>query len=246
MSLLKKLATSDKVTVEKDRIGGGGFVLDMDLYLLKIVHAYISTSESEAMALNVKFETEDGKTLRSQFWMTSGKEKGGKNTYIDKKGTEHYLPGFNQANSLCMLTVEQEIGTMDTEDKLLEIYNAEAKGEAPTNVPCLVDLFGTQVWAGVQKQIVDKTSKESGYQPTGETREQNEIDKFFHAETKQTLSEALAGSEAVFFETWKKEFAGKPAINKAKGAGVAGAPAKGGAPGAAASGKTTKPLFGKK
>jgi hypothetical protein len=246
MNMLSKLATVEGVEQEKDRIGGGGFIWPNGLYLCTVEHAYISVAESEAMALNVKFTNEEGKSLRGQFWMTSGKEKGCKN-YYEKDGKRYNLPGYNQANHLAILTTEQEISKLETEDKTLKVYNSEVGAEALTSVPCVTDMFGQKVWVGVQHQIVDKTTKASGYLPTGETKEVNEIDKFFHAESKQTVTEALAGEEAVFFETWKKEFEGKPAINRAKGVGQAGAPAKGAAPGAAAGAKkATGTLFGKK
>lgn len=246
MSFLDKLKTTANVEKDKDRIGGG-FLVDNDIYLCKIKHAYFSESEKKALALNVALVTEDGKTIRQQFWMTSNEEKGCKNTY-EKDGKNYYLPGFNMANHLCLLTAGTEIGESDVEEKLLTVYNAAAGAEAPTKVECLVDLFGKEVYAAVQRQIVDKTTKENNYQPTGETKEVNEVVKFFHYETKQTVTEAEAESEGVFFETWKKEFAGKPAIDRSTKLGAAGAPAKaGGAPGAAAgAGKKTATLFGKK
>lgn len=246
MSSLKNLKTSDDVAVEKDRIGGGGFLVDNGLYELTIEHAYITVADSGAMAVNVKFVTEDGKNVRLTEYVTSGKEKGCKNTYTDQKGKEHYLPGFNKMNNLALLTLEVPLNEVDTEEKLLKIYNAEAGGEAPTKVEAITDMFGKKVWAGIQRIIEDKMTKESGYkEASGETREVNVIDKFFHADTKQTVTEAMAGEEAVFFETWKKEFDGKPPINKAKAAGTAGAPAKGGAPAGAAKTKAA-PLFTKK
>lgn len=248
MSALKNLKTKANVEQDKDRLGGGSYILDHNIYLSSIEHAYISTSDSGAMALNVKFNTEvDGqqKTFRAQWWMTSGKDKGCKNTY-EREGKEYYLPGFNQANHLCLLTTGKEIGDLETETKTLKIYNAEAGGEAPTDVDAITELFGEKVYVGLLRTIVDKTSKETGYQPTGETREQNEVDKLFHAESKQTVAEALAEGEPVFFEQWTKKYVGAEPVNKAKGVqGKAGGVAKGAAPGAkdAAPKKT---LFGKK
>jgi hypothetical protein len=247
MSSLKNLKTDAAITPEKDRIGGGGFLVDNDLYELTIEHAYITVAESGAMAVNVKFTTDEGKNIRLTEYVTSGKEKGCKNTYTDAKGKEHYLPGFNKMNNLSMLTVEAPLNEVETEEKMLKIYNAEAGGEAPTKVEIIPEMFGKKVWAGVLRVIEDKMTKESGYkEASGETREVNIIDKFFHIDTKQTVTEALAEQEPVFFETWKKEFAGKPAINRSKAGGTAGAPAKGGAPGAGAAKPKAAPLFTKK
>jgi hypothetical protein len=249
MSLLKNLKVNKDIAEEKDRLGGGSFLLDTDIYLCKIEHAYVSESEKKALAINVKFNTEvDGqkKTFRMTQYFTSNEEKGCKTTY-EKDGKEHNLPGFNTANHLCLLATGTPLNELDTEDKMLKIYNPEAKAEAPTKVPCIVELFDQEIYVALQRQVVDKTTKESGYQPTGETREINEVDKFFHAETKLTVAEILADAEApVFFEQWLNEFKGK-VINKAKGVqGAAGAPAKGAAPGASATKGAAKPLFGKK
>ena len=77
------------------------------------------------------------------------------------------------------------------------------------------------------------------WQPTGDTKEENEIDKFFRARDKMTTAEILAGAEEPgFYTKWgdknigvtkmKAKGAGNtPAANSAFGAGAAAAkPAK--------------------
>ena len=92
----------------------------------------------------------------------------------------------------------------------------------------LTELHGQQIIAGVLKQTVDKTKKnDSGvYVATGETRDENEIDKFFRAKDSLTVAEILAqASEATFINSWREKNAGVTRM-KAKGAsGTAGAPA---------------------
>lgn len=239
MSLLSGLTTSNDIAAEKDSVGGG-FVLDSNVYNFTIKLAYLQKAASDALSLVVHLTTEDNKDVRQQFWMTSGKEKGCKNYFVDKKGEKQYLPGFNMANSLCLLTVGKEISQMETETKVVNLYSSEAKAEVPTNVEMLTELLGKQVLGGLIKQVVDKTAKDAAgnYQPTGETREENELDKLFRERDGKTTAEILAQApEAVFIETWKKKWVGQVKYKSTKTAGTAGAPK---AAGAAATG-TAKP-----
>lgn len=239
MSLLSGLTTSNDIAAEKDSVGGG-FVLDSNIYNFTVKLAYLQKADSEAVALVVHLTTEDDKDVRQQFWMSSGKAKGCKNYFVDKNGEKQYLPGFNMANSLCLLTVGKEISQMETEIKVVNLYSNEAKAEVPTNVEMLTELLGKQVIGGLLKQIVDKTQKnDSGdYVPTGETREENELDKLFRERDGKTTAEILAQApEAVFIETWKKKWVGQVKDKSTKTAGTAGAPK---AAGAAATG-TAKP-----
>lgn len=246
MSLLKNLETKAGVEGEKDTLGGGG-VLDSGLYGLIVKVAYISASSGGALALNTIFDY-DGKEVRQQFWMTSGNDKGNKNTYIGKDNKEHYLPGFLAANSLALLTVGKEISQLELEEKTIKLYDYEAKAEVPTKVQVFVELTGQKITAGIQKQTVDKNI-DSGqvdgngrkiYVASGETRDINEVVKFFRHDDGLTVPEIEAGkTEAQFKNDWDAKFTGKT-INKAKGSkdGVtAGAPS--------ATAKPTKSLFAK-
>lgn len=256
MSLLKNLASDASIANEKDVIAGGSRVLDSAIYKLRVALAYVTKASSGALGLVLGMKTEEGKELRQTLWMTSGTNKGGKN-YYEKDGEKHYLPGYLLANSLCLLTVGKEISDLDTEQKVVNVYNPEAKAEVPTKVDMVMDLIGQEIYGGVIKQIVDKTKKnEAGvYEPTGETREENEIDKFFRERDKMTTAEIRAqAEEPAFFDAWSAKWTGQ-VRDKSKGAGkggTAGAPAKASAGGmfgspAAAAGGTKKPatsLFG--
>jgi hypothetical protein len=224
MSLLKNLKTDESIATERDSVGNGG-PLDSGLYPSKISLAYLTTSKGGALGLALSLKTDTGRDIRATVYMTSGTDKGCKN-YFEKDGEKQYLPGFNLANSLALLTVGKEIGDLDTEQKVVNVYNYEAKAEVPTKVDMLTDLLGQDIIAGVIKQIVDKNQKNDAgqYVPTGETREENEIDKFFRARDKMTTAEIRAqATEAAFYDTWDAKWTGN-VRNKAKGAaaGVAG------------------------
>lgn len=234
MSLLKNLTSDASIATEKDSVGSGG-VVESGLYHSTIKLAYLIKSDGGAVGLVLNAMSQAGRELRQTLWMTSGTAKGGTNYYTDANGAKQYLPGFNLANSLALLTVGKEISDLDTETKVVNTYSKEAKAEVPTKVEMLVDLLGKDVIIGVIKQVVDKTQKNDAgaYVPTGETREENEFDKFFRAKDRMTTAEIRAeATEASFIETWETKWAGNTR-NKAKGAGgatgTAGAPKAAGA-----------------
>lgn len=244
MSLLANLATDDSIANEKDSVGGGG-VLESGLYLAKVTLAYVTKSSGGATGLVLKAKTSDGRDINQTLWMTSGTAKGGKN-YYEKDGVKSYLPGFIAANALTLLAVGKDIAELDTETKVVNVYSFEAKAEVPTKVEMITDLLGKDIIIGLIKQTVDKNVKNDAgvYVPSGETRDENEIDKFFRAEDRLTTAEIrAAANEPVFYNTWADKWNGK-VRNKAKGAGAAGTA---GAPKMAAGGGMKKPttsLFG--
>lgn len=244
MSLLANLSTDSSISEEKDSVGSGG-PLESGLYAATVALAYITKASSGAMGLVLNLKTDAGKEIRQTLWMTSGTAKGGKN-YYEKDGEKHYLPGFNHANSLALLTVGKEISAMETETKVVNVYSAEAKSEVPTKVEMLMDLIGKEILVGLIKQTVDKTKKNDNtgiYEATGETRDENDIDKLFRARDRMTTAEIRAQAEkAAFVDTWSAKWTGNTR-NKAKGAsGTAGAPKAAGAA-AAATKKPTTSLF---
>ena len=244
MSLLSNLAAPQDANIqgEEDRLGGGGFVWDSGIHLVTVDLAYLQKSGSGATGLFLVLKGEDKRELKQTLWMTSGTEKGCK-TYFEKDGEKRYLPGFLHADALALLTVGKHIHELATEMKTLKLYNSDAKAEVPTQVEVVTELLGKEVLVGLIKQIVDKTTKTpQGYVPTGETREENEIDKIFRARDRMTTVEILARkTEPEFHDAWKEKWTGQ-VKNRAKGAnGAAGAPRP--TPTAAGS-KPTTSLFG--
>lgn len=251
MSMLSSLKAEDgvKVAAEEDRIGGGATLFESGLYPFKVGMAYTKKSDSGSLGLFLTLVGEDKRELRANIYMTGGDAKGNK-TYYTKDGENFSLPGFLLADSLAKLTTGKSIADLDTEEKVIKLYDFTSKAEIPTKVQAVTELIGQEIIAGVLKQIEDKSQKNDAgvYVATGETRESNEIDKFFCAKESHmnmTTTEILAKAEkAVFFEQWSEKNAGQ-VRNKAKGAaggGTAGAPGKAGAAATTAKPKTS--LFG--
>lgn len=249
MSLLKNLTTQKDIADEKDTVGGGGTLLDSGLYNFTIKLAYLQKSAGGSLGMFLTLVTEDKKELKANMYLTGGDDKGNKNFY-EKDGQKHYLPGFNLANSLALLTTGKEISELDTDTKVVNIYDFTAKADVPTKVEIVTDLMGAQINAGVMRQTEDKRKKNDAtglYESTGETIDRNEIDKFFCAKEKylnMTATEIKAKVEkAEFVTTWTEKWSGKTRDKTTKAGGTAGAPSKAGA-GAKAAGKPESSLFG--
>ena len=214
------------INEESDSLGGFS-PLETALYGLTIDLAFVTMAQSKAMCLNVHFSTDNKQGLRQQFYVTSGEAKGCKNFYQNAKGEKFFLPGFNQANALCLLTLGKPLGEMVTEVKTINLYDHTVGKEVPTNVEMITALIGQKVIGGVIKQIEDKNKKndETGeYEATGETRTVNEVDKFFRERDGMTVPEIKAQAiESVFKQSWADKWTGQV---KDKSSGVT-APAGG-------------------
>lgn len=233
MSMFANIKTDDNIKNETDSLGSSG-PIDSGLYLTKVNLAYAITAESGATGVVLHLGIES-REVRQTLWITSGKAKGCKNYYETKDGERKYLPGFNLFQSLCLLTIGKEVHEMDTEEKIVKLYNPESKKEEPTKVQVLVELLNQPIYTGILRQTVDKTAKgDNGeYHPTGESREENEIDKFFRERDKMTTAEIRAGAEdAAFCAQWETKWKGVTRDRRAKTDGTAAAP-KAGAPAAA-------------
>jgi len=255
MNMLANLKAEDGVVVEEeqDRIGGSR-TLDTDIYGFIIEAAYLGQSKGGATSVNfVLKDKKSGTTFKPTIYVTSGREKGSKTYYTKKdeatgKETNYPLPGYLVANGICELTTGVPLAEQAAEEKVVKIYNFDSKSEVPTKVQMLVDLIGKEFFGAVIRQTVDKNKEVNGqYVATGETRDENEIDKVFCARegfenmTQTEIKAKRAGDdtvEASFFKTWLEANQGKTR-NKAKGGGgTAGAPSK-----AAAAGKPKSGLF---
>lgn len=235
--------TEEKVTQEKDTLGGS-FIKESGAYPATITMAYAIKSKGGAGGFVMEFKFEDGTTFKTTEWVTSGDEKGNKN-YYERDGEKFFLPGYNIANAISLLGAQKELHELTFEEKLVKIYNPDAKTDVPTKTQVAVDLLGAKVILGILKQTRNKsaeTSQGSGiFKDTNEKRDENVIDKVFHAETKKTIKEYRDKvEEAAFYEPWVERNKGKTR-NRFKE--VAGAPAAGATKGAPSAGKPVESLF---
>jgi hypothetical protein len=243
--MFSELATDDSIKPEIDTVGGGNGPLDSGLYKAKVTMAYVNKSRGGAKTLNLIMKTEDDREVRQLIYMSSGDDKGNSTFYVTKEGEKKYLPGYLLASNLIQLSLNKEISQIATEEKVIKLYSYDAKAEVPTKVDAVTDLIGAEIIVGLIRQTVDKNVKNDAgeYVATGETRDENEIDKFFRASDRLTTAEIRAQvTEAAFADTWEAKWAGK-VRNKSKGAAAAGTAGAPGKPVAAGAKKPAASLF---
>lgn len=232
--MFKNLAVDDSIVPDKDVLGGNSKfgAWESGAYDTVIELAYVDESKGGAMSVNFVFKTQDGKELRQNIYVTSGKEKGQLNYYVDKEGNKKYLPGFSQVNDICLLANGITLADMETEIKTLSLYNFDQKKEIPTKKEVLTDLIGKEITLGVLKVTQDK------YNKPGETQTVNDISKSFRGSDHLTANEIRAEEkEAAFYTAWVEKNTGNTVNKVGKSGSTVAAPAADTAP--------KKSLFGK-
>jgi oligoribonuclease NrnB/cAMP/cGMP phosphodiesterase (DHH superfamily) len=231
---------------DTDSLGGNFGAVDTGLYDFTIKMAYAIVSKGGANGVVITLEDAKKQTVTMTEYISSGTAKGCVNFYIDKETSEKkLLPGYLKMDALALLATKLELSAQTWEEKLVPIYNHDAKSEVPTKVPVATSMLGMKIKAGVLKITENKTKLNQAtnvYDPINESRDINEVSKVFHAETGKTIQEYREQKDAAeFLGKWVEKF-GTKTIDKFKPV-VGGATA--GAPGAAAAGggKPTASLF---
>lgn len=234
---------TEGVERSEDRTGSSFSLFDSDIYEAVIKAAYVTTaSSSAAQALNLIFTIED-KEYKETIWVTN---KNGECSFIDKRNDKQtFLPGWQMANDIAMMTTGEEFRDCEFEEKVIKLYNYDLKQETPTSVPMCTAMVGKKILLAIQKRIVNKQEKsaDGSYIDTDDTKEENVLDKVFHPDTRQTLSEALQERDAGFYEKWLETNKGKTRDARKNKSGNTAKPS---AKAPEASAKPRPNLFGKK
>lgn len=220
------LKKQESVTEEGDKIFGS--VLETNVYDCTIDMAFADESTKGAAFMRLSLLTETGRTLSQTIYFTSGDAKGNSITYDVKgkdgkpTGEKKYLPGFIIASDLHEAVLDGvALADMNTEGKLVKVWDNEAKKEMPQEKAVLVDLIGKHIKLGIQEQIVTKqVNVEGDWKDTDEVRKQNEIVKVFHPTTNHTCEELKTKSDAEFMDKWIASYAGVP-VDRTNGAKAA-------------------------
>lgn len=225
MALFSNL-TDNGLEASQDKLGGFQ-LLESGVYPAKIKAAYAGSSQSGAMNITVIADI-NSYEYRETIYITN---KEGKNYYTTDKAPDKKqpLPGFTTINDLCLLACGKPLSEMETEDKVLNVYSAEAGKEVPTQVPVLMDLLNKEIVLGIIKEKRYKSVlKDGSYVDSDEIREQNVINKVFHAESHFTVNEILNKKDSPeFYEKWSAKNTGVTADRtKGKKPAVSGSSAK--------------------
>jgi hypothetical protein len=210
------LFASDADTEESgDVLPSAGFgPLDTGLYKMGITLAYLSESKNGAHGLNLHLKNADGSgpVVRQTLWMTSGKAKGQRNSYVDDNGVKHKLPGMEQADNLHALLTGVMLIDADSDEKTVKLWNPATSKEENTPVTIIKGLMNQPVLIGLHKNrdnkmILDKVTNKYVPDPSGKDRVYNEINKFFDADTGLTYAEKKAKTtDPAYLAKWKETF----------------------------------------
>lgn len=224
------LKTKADVEEQGDSLGEG-FLVDSDVYAVKIKLAYITVTPNKALMLNLVLLRDNGSEINQRLCVQSG-TKGGEKNYYTRNDKDFYLPGFIAANDMALITTGKNLGDLDTEEKTINIQDFESKKDIPTPVPMFTDLLGKEVSMAIVKQTVSKNVKQANgdYLPGPDTKDENEIQKIFRTSDDLTVTEIKAkATEAEFQAKWLDRWKGKIKNKVKKGAKVQPAAAAGSA-----------------
>lgn len=199
----KNITTSSEVQEAEDFLGGGGsFTVPSDIYVATIKNAYGEVAESGAMGVVFEFELEGREnTYTETMYVTN---RNGENFY-KRNDKEFELPGFIQANDICLVAVGEGLFDIDTEDKLVEVWDRESKKRIPRERPVLVDLIGKTVSLGILETRENKTKKNEStgkWEPVNEEIIRNSINKVWDTESQLTVFEARNEKDPEFYDLW--------------------------------------------
>ena len=217
--------TTDGLEKQGDRLGGG--ILETGVYNAVVKMAYVSKSQSsDAHAVNVHLDI-DGKEVKLREFVTN---RNNENFYLDKKTQKkNLLPGFQTIDDLCLVTTGYGLTEQEMEEKTVRLWDFESRSEVPQNVPVVKDLLGKPVIVALVRQTVNKQVQQGdAYVDSNETRDENIVEKYAHAESGRTVTEITQGlEEGVFIEKWRELNAGKTRDKTTKGKGTPGRPGSG-------------------
>lgn len=199
MSLFGKLK-SDGLEQSEDRLGGFQ-PFPTDIYTGTVKVMYAVTAKSGAQGVVVILDL-GGKEYRETIYVTN---KNGDNWFPNKDDPKKKvpLPGFTTIDDLCLVATGKSLADQAVEDKVVKVWDSEAKKEVNKSMPVLIDAIGQRVSVGVVLATENKTELVNGdYKPISDTRQVNTIDKVYDTDTKLTVAEARNGQPATFWDAW--------------------------------------------
>lgn len=226
MSLFGKAPAN--VEKPKDILGGGFQTLPSGVYDATVAMAYVSKSSGGAQFIEFEFNLPEGKKHKQTVYVSSGDNKGNKNTY-EKNGKEFLLPGYILADEIAAVTTEALLANQDHDMRLVEVYDFDTKQKVQKEFPVLIDMIGKKLKLGIQEIAINKREQQGKkWVDTEETKTINEIDKVFN-EDGFTVNELMDGEEEPeFIQKWEDKNSGK-LIDKVKKVSTGNSTLSGGA-----------------
>jgi len=216
----------------QDRLGGYAPHAS-GIYTGPIKMAYAGQAKSGARFIYLSLEL-DGREYRETIYITN---KAGENWFLNKETKKKVpLPGFTTIDDICLVATGVPLSEQESAEKVVNVYDPDAKKELPKSVPVLTELLGKSVSVAVQLSTENKSVKNGAgeYEPTADTRDVNNIEKVFDTDSKMTVAEARDGKDkATFWDAWSERNTGKVRDKRTIKDGQGGAPGRPGARAAA-------------
>lgn len=201
----------DGVEEQQDRVGGEGYLLDSGVYDAKVKLAYVTNSTTSKSKCIVTVLDVNGVEITERTWIFSGS---GEATY-ERNGKKRMLPGYEAMNDLSLVATGHTLKDQEIQEKTIKVWDNESKREVDKSMPVLVNLLDKPVTIGLLRSIENKQAKSSSgkYEDTNEKKEFNEVDKYFHTETRKTVVELMKKvnlpEEDMFISLWSKKNTGE-------------------------------------
>lgn len=195
---------------DQDSLRTGFTVLPSGLYEGLLKHAYVDQTQSGATFVNLTMNlrakgTQDEPTeVEYRSFITN---RQGDVFYVNKTtGKKNFLPGYQLIDELCYLTAGKPFCGFAQDEfvtKTINKFNNETKAQEPIDVSYIKPLTNIRVnLALIQK----KDYKYSVDGPTTDTREFNEVIKFYSHDwrTKSEVEHNAVGEHAIIWENNNK------------------------------------------
>ena len=234
----------------QDRLGGGFQPRESNVYDFKIKAFYAGVADSGAQNVSVIVEDAAGE-YRETIYVTNKK---GENWFLNKEDQTKKvpLPGFTTINDICLLATGFPLADQEWEEKVIKLYDFEARKELNKSVMMATGLVGQEITLGLLQTLKNKGVKQAdnSYIDGPEERTEVSIAKVFHTESKKTVVELENGvEEADFYGKWAEKNKGAVIDKRTIKDGAGGKPVSKAPPqaaGAAAGAPARKSLFGNK
>lgn len=233
--------SNDGLEAASDRLGGNFGTIDTDVYTGTIKAAYAGKSQGGAHSITAVLDITVGGQKREYKETIYVTNRQGENFYPDKTDAnkKQPLPGFTTANDLALLSTGLGLNQQEFEERVINVYDPAQSKEVPTKVQMAVSMVGKPISVAIIRETKLKQVKDNNGNyvdnTNGETRDENRIDKVFHAESGRTVSEVTRKLEkGEFIEQWREKNKG---VTRDKTKGKAGE-VKQGMPGMPSGGNT--------
>jgi len=203
--------TTEGLEETNDTLGGGFSVRESGAVTGTVTAMYAGkAANSKAQNVTVIMNDDAGKEYKETIWVTN---RDNQNFYLDKndKTKKRELPGWTTIDELCLVTTNTGLAAQVAEEKMMNIYDYDAKKDVPTAVQMFTAVIGKKVTLGVLKETKSKQKKgdDGTYYDTGETRDENITDKVFHHPSNLTVVEARNGTQTpAFYPAWVEKNTG--------------------------------------